>query len=303
MVIKFICPNGHQLSAPDDRAGKTGKCPKCETAFVVPGLDELNEDEPSDELDTREESAESGTAAAGDRADVIVFLCPNGHKLNGPASLKGRPGQCPHCGAKFVIPGDDDEEEEPLDTASDAVETSGEGAAGPPSSGAMVAPGPAPGVAGATGIPGPPPPPAPPGPEAAGGAPFPPEGPAAEAPLDDDLELVDDGQLIEEVPVIEVIEDVLLEGGHPLAAIVARFCEGDVDSWLLNIGLKDGTSFEANRFSRQLSLGHYAVFAHAGPQDRKSGEEEKQQVTIVAWESIGRIDVQRPTAEPDPLFQ
>jgi hypothetical protein len=44
-------------------------------------------------------------------ADVIVFLCPNGHRLNGPARLKGKAGQCPHCNAKFRIPEDDDEED------------------------------------------------------------------------------------------------------------------------------------------------------------------------------------------------
>jgi hypothetical protein len=36
--------------------------------------------------------------------EMIVFLCPNGHRLNGPARLQGRPGQCPYCGAKFRIP-------------------------------------------------------------------------------------------------------------------------------------------------------------------------------------------------------
>ena len=48
---------------------------------------------------------------------MFVFLCPNGHRLNGPPTLKGKPGQCPHCGAKFRIPSDDDletpEEEAP----------------------------------------------------------------------------------------------------------------------------------------------------------------------------------------------
>ena len=39
--------------------------------------------------------------------EVFVFLCPNGHKLNGPPSLKGKLGQCPHCVAKFRIPDDD----------------------------------------------------------------------------------------------------------------------------------------------------------------------------------------------------
>jgi hypothetical protein len=35
---------------------------------------------------------------------TIAFLCPNGHKLNGPEKLAGRLGQCPHCNAKFQIP-------------------------------------------------------------------------------------------------------------------------------------------------------------------------------------------------------
>jgi hypothetical protein len=52
------------------------------------------------------------------KPDLIVFLCPNGHRLNGPASLEGKPGQCPHCGVKFRVPSRDDppepEEEEPL---------------------------------------------------------------------------------------------------------------------------------------------------------------------------------------------
>jgi hypothetical protein len=42
---------------------------------------------------------------------MIVFLCPNGHKLNGPARLQGRAGECPHCGERFRIPLMDDEEE------------------------------------------------------------------------------------------------------------------------------------------------------------------------------------------------
>jgi hypothetical protein len=37
-------------------------------------------------------------------AEQIVFLCPNGHKLNGPAKLAGRLGKCPHCDTRFQIP-------------------------------------------------------------------------------------------------------------------------------------------------------------------------------------------------------
>jgi hypothetical protein len=34
----------------------------------------------------------------------IEFLCPNGHHLHGPASLQGKPGECPECGSRFRIP-------------------------------------------------------------------------------------------------------------------------------------------------------------------------------------------------------
>jgi hypothetical protein len=36
--------------------------------------------------------------------ETIIFLCPNGHKLNAPRRMQGHAGKCPHCGAKFRIP-------------------------------------------------------------------------------------------------------------------------------------------------------------------------------------------------------
>src|SRR5687768_12612727 len=119
-MIKFLCPSGHQLSAPENLAGKAGKCPKCNTPFVVPRPEELEEPErepPAPSAVTEDNSTTDSTAAtsAGDGekpretpamgsgkgtaapGEVFVFLCPNGHKLNGPPSLKGKPGQCPHC--------------------------------------------------------------------------------------------------------------------------------------------------------------------------------------------------------------
>ena len=116
-MIKFLCPNGHQLSAPENLAGKPGKCPKCSTAFVVPAPAEEEEEA----MPPQPAAAVPNAAGGGSSMDigmgsgkgkagkeVFVFLCPNGHKLNGPPSLKGKPGQCPHCGAKFRIPSDDD---------------------------------------------------------------------------------------------------------------------------------------------------------------------------------------------------
>jgi hypothetical protein len=111
-MIKFLCPTGHPLSAPTKLAGKPGKCPRCGTAFLVPQASEAT-------------AADSGKLAAGGsgsqiiatagsgtnlhRADeIFFFLCPNGHKLNGPPVLKGKPGQCPQCSARFLIPTDEE---------------------------------------------------------------------------------------------------------------------------------------------------------------------------------------------------
>ena len=135
MVIKFLCPNGHQLSAPESMAGKKGKCPKCQSAFVVPTLEEMAAAEAEEGEAPAEHPARAASGAAGGATsasegegsavrpamgsgkglpagEIFVFLCPNGHKLNGPPSLKGKAGQCPHCGARFRIP-DDDETDQP----------------------------------------------------------------------------------------------------------------------------------------------------------------------------------------------
>ncbi len=118
MAIEFRCPNGHRLSCPDDRAGKPATCPKCNTTFTVPTPDAAaaagagSGGSVPAMADTGaissigkggkiEAAPEQGGPPAG---DVIVFLCPNGHKLNCPPNMQGKPGKCPHCGAKFLIP-------------------------------------------------------------------------------------------------------------------------------------------------------------------------------------------------------
>jgi hypothetical protein len=42
------------------------------------------------------------------KADEIAFLCPEGHHLIGPNSLVGRPGACPACSVKFLVPNPDE---------------------------------------------------------------------------------------------------------------------------------------------------------------------------------------------------
>lgn len=36
MAIRFLCPFGHRLVAPDHRAGKKGRCPTCQQRVIVP---------------------------------------------------------------------------------------------------------------------------------------------------------------------------------------------------------------------------------------------------------------------------
>jgi hypothetical protein len=49
--------------------------------------------------------ADQNIAASGQaEQNNIAFLCPNGHRLVGPARLQGQAGQCPHCGARFLVP-------------------------------------------------------------------------------------------------------------------------------------------------------------------------------------------------------
>jgi hypothetical protein len=116
MVIEFLCPNGHKIHCPDDRAGKPAKCPKCAAKFRVPELEA--EEQPGEEPEENEDGgAQAGAAPAATAEEQIEFLCPNGHRLHGPASLQGKAGQCPECGSRFRVPSYDEvpdvEEEEP----------------------------------------------------------------------------------------------------------------------------------------------------------------------------------------------
>lgn len=119
MVLQFLCPNGHKVHCPQERAGQAAKCPRCGVRFRIPSAEELGLAAPSlaegveaaagspsppDSRLAREGSASGVSLGAAVGRDEIEFLCPNDHLLHGPAALQGRPGQCPECGSRFRIP-------------------------------------------------------------------------------------------------------------------------------------------------------------------------------------------------------
>jgi len=118
-VIEFLCPNGHRISCPENQAGQAAKCPRCEVRFRIPELAEAipPDTETADDVEVSQPGPTGPELAAvppgrGDTARVsepqIEFLCPNGHRLHGPKSLQGQPGECPECESKFRIPTYDD---------------------------------------------------------------------------------------------------------------------------------------------------------------------------------------------------
>ena len=111
-MIEFLCPNGHRIRCQADLAGKAAKCPQCGVKFRIPDPSEAEVvDVPDDATGTsdpnisRPELTDSGIAESPTADDTqIEFLCPNGHRLHGPADLQGQAGECPECGSRFRIP-------------------------------------------------------------------------------------------------------------------------------------------------------------------------------------------------------
>jgi hypothetical protein len=117
-MIEFLCPNGHRIRCQASQVGRAAKCPRCGVKFRVPDATELNIPHKGDSSSSvfRLEFTEPGvggkgtssTTDAATKPPEFEFLCPNGHRLHGPVSLQGKPGECPDCGSRFRVPAYED---------------------------------------------------------------------------------------------------------------------------------------------------------------------------------------------------
>jgi hypothetical protein len=73
MTIRFLCPMGHPLAVPDNRAGKKGRCPVCRQRVIVPrpaGGASISDDEVANllseqSMDDDDEDEDDSSVAAG----------------------------------------------------------------------------------------------------------------------------------------------------------------------------------------------------------------------------------------------
>ena len=254
MAIEFACPQGHRIRCADDKAGRPGKCPKCGEKFVIP--------QPGASSPTQ--LAKGGASpppieeGSGIGGNTIVFLCPNGHKLNGPRSLQGRPGECPHCGSKFRIPDyDEDEEDWGEDQHEDTVVDDE----------------------------------IPVGTIVEDGAPL-----DGSIPIDlAEIEPIEVGQFPDEVAFGTPLADGQPADPHPLSQLFTRLWQEKAHGGIVEVHLADSATLTPEWYSPQMSTGSHAVIA---VQDADGSFT----ITSVAWESVIKVTVRRVQQLPEDMF-
>ncbi|MGD9644974.1 MAG: hypothetical protein AB7U73_04625 [Pirellulales bacterium] len=99
MPIRFVCPFGHPLIVPDERAGKRGRCPVCRQRLIIPTPDK---DSPAlerlpwkrewrDEEISVDEAAAAATAPADSTLESGHALGDGGDSAAAPVSVAAAP--------------------------------------------------------------------------------------------------------------------------------------------------------------------------------------------------------------------
>lgn len=273
MVIRFLCPNGHKLSAPEKGAGRAIKCPKCEVLLQVP--------KPPEEQ-------KEGDPVVLQAEQIIEFYCPNEHYLQSPARLQGKRGQCPHCGETFRVPivnaagrsagGATVEEvenleeieevqEQPLEDVEEIEEI--EEVAEPSASDTHL------GKSDKL--------------KAAG------QPPAKRPAASDELLLPDMGSLSGELPPPPpVMPDGVIP--HPLAWLFERIWEICDPEAVIELELEGGERLTPLHFSHELSHAQHAVFATRSPDGSHT-------ITVIDWSKVARVSVRGLKELPARVFE
>lgn len=259
MPVEFLCPGCEKkITCSEDKIGQPGKCPKCGTKFQVPDPNEPDDDEEQ---------------AVGDHE--IVFLCPNGHKLNGPSHLQGKPGKCPHCGVKFVIPNyeDDDEEEPPSEEGDDFASVQIPTDA--PSALDDLAP--LADLGGFNSL------------------------PDLDSAIGQPAVRVAPGSGIDAAPAIRMPQSdgdsVSMEiGAHPMAQMFEKFWSKSSGSAFVEVYMKSGAKIRPDHYASATANQEQGVFAVKNPDGTYA-------LTAVAWESVERIIVCGVSELPRDIFR
>jgi len=248
--------------------GRAARCPQCGVRFRVPDPAQAEPEAalapggvmPPPRAVSAPPLPSSVRRGPPSGEQIIEFLCPNGHRLHGPASLQGRPGECPECGCRFRVPSYEKvAEDEPLGEGisagrADHRRDSSETVLGAASPGAASGPGSARNAADALAL----------------GVPY---APGATAP---------DGAAR---PAPEA-------AGHPLAVVVSRLWPAKPPGAAVELHLRGGEVVAVEELVSPDWQLPYAAFAVRQP-------DGKFRLIVLAWDVVERVVIGGVEKLPD----
>lgn len=271
MPLKFTCPNGHSISCPENLAGRPAKCPQCGIKFLVPPPGQQQADPLS--KDPGLPAGNGGVATEKKKAvkeEQIVFLCPNGHKLNGPARMQGQPGQCPDCGARFRIPSYEENEEQTTEEQDEEILT-----------GEIVGDDEVFDTHEMSEI------------QHIERSPFEDFITGSSKRKTEAIATIDAPELVTDfVPALAELP----EGAHALSAIFALLWQQRQQGGTIEMQLKEGELLTPDLYSPQLSLASHGVFA-------VRGKDGTFTITSVPWDAVIRVSLRKTPELPPELFE